>query len=304
MQFPDLRIEYELEGREHTLDVEVITEHYRGAHAAILCYDITSKKSFEEMGVWLRELRDKANSAANDGADEVILHIVGTKSDVVANDPSKRQVPFERCIDFVAQELYPDLPQTTHSGRTTQYPTRPSSAAALRSSTSPSSSSSTALHPTSSHGNAPLSNRSSGVWFWDTTSLWGCCHEISAKDGEGIDEVFRVITRKLVEQHTAKLERQRAIEATVGITPGVFSRAGGGLSAGGGLGGGGGGTGYFDYPDAGNGSFRIGMGDKRRSWLGLGGAMMTPGAMSGGQTYSEEDVRDAERYRGRGGRCC
>lgn len=34
VQFPDLRIEYDLDGREHTLDVEVVTPHYRGAHAA------------------------------------------------------------------------------------------------------------------------------------------------------------------------------------------------------------------------------------------------------------------------------
>ena len=33
MQFPDVRIEYDIEGRDHTLDVEVMTPHYRGAHA-------------------------------------------------------------------------------------------------------------------------------------------------------------------------------------------------------------------------------------------------------------------------------
>jgi len=34
VQFPDARIEYELDGRDRTLDVEVMTPHYRGAHAA------------------------------------------------------------------------------------------------------------------------------------------------------------------------------------------------------------------------------------------------------------------------------
>ena len=33
MQFPDVRIEYDIDGRDHTLDVEVMTPHYRGAHA-------------------------------------------------------------------------------------------------------------------------------------------------------------------------------------------------------------------------------------------------------------------------------
>jgi hypothetical protein len=34
VQFPDVRIEYEIDGRDQTLDVEVMTPHYRGAHAA------------------------------------------------------------------------------------------------------------------------------------------------------------------------------------------------------------------------------------------------------------------------------
>jgi hypothetical protein len=34
VHFPDVRIEYQLDGRERHEDVEVVTEHYRGAHAA------------------------------------------------------------------------------------------------------------------------------------------------------------------------------------------------------------------------------------------------------------------------------
>jgi hypothetical protein len=34
VQFPDVRIEYDIDGRDQTLDVEVMTAHYRGAHAA------------------------------------------------------------------------------------------------------------------------------------------------------------------------------------------------------------------------------------------------------------------------------
>lgn len=34
VQFPDVRIEYDVDGRDHTLDVEVMTPHYRGAQAA------------------------------------------------------------------------------------------------------------------------------------------------------------------------------------------------------------------------------------------------------------------------------
>jgi hypothetical protein len=34
VHFPDFRIEYEVDGREHHRDVELLTQHYRGAHAA------------------------------------------------------------------------------------------------------------------------------------------------------------------------------------------------------------------------------------------------------------------------------
>ena len=34
VHFPDVRIEYELDGRHQHRDIEVVTEHYRGAHAA------------------------------------------------------------------------------------------------------------------------------------------------------------------------------------------------------------------------------------------------------------------------------
>jgi hypothetical protein len=33
VHFPDYRIEYEIDGRERHEDVELVTPHYRGAHA-------------------------------------------------------------------------------------------------------------------------------------------------------------------------------------------------------------------------------------------------------------------------------
>jgi len=233
--------------------------YYRGAHAAILCYDVTSKQSFEDMGVWLKELKD--NCGAESGG-ELIIHVVGTKSDVVASDPKKREVPFERCIGYVAEQLYPEIAT----------PGLPSSQG------SPPSSQGLPVPAMAS----PHSNRSSG--FWGQEAIWDCCHEISAKDGEGIEEVFRVVTRKLVEQHMRRAERQRMLEESMygGRTPGVD----------------GGAPGYFDLPNGGTGSFRVGHGDKRRSWLGF---PATPGALST-WTSNDGDV-DVEVSR-RKGRCC
>ncbi|CRG88626.1 Ras-like GTP-binding protein RYL2 [Talaromyces islandicus] len=176
--------------------------YYRGANACLLCYDITDEHSFTEMTGWLQELKSNLDDSP------LVIHVVGTKSDIVAVDPSRRKVPFERTIAYVAEQLYP-----------------------AQASTPP---------PTAGFGNivqSPDSKRSSGFWGQDIG--WDCCHEISAKDGEGVDEVFQVIARKLVEQ------RNKTTQAN-GHTAGNNA-----LEA------------------NGSGSFRIGLGDKRRSWLGF-----------------------------------
>lgn len=203
------------------------------------------------MGAWLSELRRNL-------PHDIVLHIVGTKSDVVARDPSLREVPFERCIAYVAENLAPGLGSTPP----------PTAGGMLSAATGPasfghggggggffSSSESPSVEPRS-----PTSKRSSG--FWGQEVGWDACHEISAESGEGVEEVFRVVTRKLVEQNR---KMQAAILAATSSTPGMTPYDGV-LSAGGtghdGAAGGPGG--YFDYARPG-GSFRVGR--DRRSWL-------------------------------------
>ncbi|KAH3907571.1 hypothetical protein HBI56_160010 [Parastagonospora nodorum] len=238
--------------------------YYRGANAAVLCYDITDPTSFDEMGRWLKELKTNLG-------DDIILHVVGTKSDVVAEDPSRRQVPFERCIAYVAENMF--TAQTT--APTAPPNARRGSVQVLGWGSAPA---------TFQNGGmaSPQSNRSSG--FWGNDVGWDCCHEISAKDGEGVDEVFRVITRKLVEQQQKKFDEEQRQLAMAGVTPGIDSN--------------GNPNGYFDYPGNSNGSFRVGAGDKRRSWLGF---PATPGA-GGHQQEWEEDISRAQANKG--GRCC
>lgn len=231
--------------------------YYRGADAGVLCYDITDAASFGEMGRWMEELRRNLG-------DEVVLHVVGTKADVVAQEPGRRGVPFERCIAYAAEHLYPGAGKE---------------AMAVSANGSAGAGGAAAAGGMTS----PPSNRSSGFWAQDLG--WDCCHEISAKDGEGVEEVFRVITRKLVERRNRRLEAEARKLATAGKTPGVEGR----------------GTGYFDYATGqGNGSFRVGHGDKRRSWLGF---PTTPGP--GSAEGTEEEWREVERLREEGrGRCC
>ncbi|KAE8311199.1 hypothetical protein RU639_008965 [Aspergillus parasiticus] len=191
--------------------------YYRGANACLLCYDITDEQSFLEMTGWLVELKKNLGDE-----DPVVIHVVGTKSDIVALDPLRRAVPFERTIAYVAEQLYPSLAST------------PPPTAGV------SHSSSTTLQGLDS-------KRSSGFWGQDIG--WDCCHEISAKDGEGIEEVFQVITRKLVEQRNKQLGITSSQGSTSGLD-GVASPVG-------------------PRTLEGNGSFRLGHGDNRRSWLGF-----------------------------------
>lgn len=204
--------------------------YYRGANACILCYDITDAQSFADMGVWLTELRQNL-------PHDVVLHVVGTKADIVARDPSARQVPFERCIAYVAENLAPGLGGTP-----------PPTATPMNGAVG----SSLAGGPGSGYGaggeapRSPSSKRSSG--FWAQELGWDACHEISAENGEGVEEVFRVVARKLVEQNR-KMQQALLLATALPGTPGYIDGMDGG---------------YFDGRDP-KGSFRVGR--DRRSWL-------------------------------------
>ena len=208
--------------------------YYRGANACILCYSITDQTSFEEMGVWLTELRRNLPS-------DIILHVVGTKADLVGREPHTREVPFERCIAYVAENLAPGLSGTPPATAT---PGGVAGNEGYRLFAGQ-----TATAGGLDGAKSPSSKRSSG--FWGQEVGWDCCHEVSAENGEGVEEVFRVITRKLVEQNRKIQEQLSSAVQTPGAgTPGLE----------------GGESGYFDGMRPG-GSFRVGR--DRRSWFGV-----------------------------------
>jgi len=183
------------------------------------------------MGVWLTELRRNLPS-------DIILHVVGTKADLVTSNPTKREVPFERCIAYVAENLAPGLSSTPP----------PTATPGLEFGRSGSSGGTGLLDAAGAR--SPSSKRSSG--FWGQEVGWDCCHEVSAESGEGVEEVFRVITRKLVEQNRKVQESLSSAVNTPGITPAIEGVPGEG--------------GYFDGMRQG-GSFRVGR--DRRSWFGV-----------------------------------
>ena len=61
----------------------MITKYYRGAHAALVIFDITKSDSFLKAQNWVRELKQKASS-------EIIIALVGNKIDL----NEKREVGF------------------------------------------------------------------------------------------------------------------------------------------------------------------------------------------------------------------
>lgn len=248
--------------------------YYRGAHACLLCYDITDENSFQEMAGWLRELRRNIGGAGGgeDGEQPLVIHVVGTKSDIVAVEPGNRRVPFERTIAYVAEQLYPSRastpPPTAGMGHGFGSGVFGVSVA--------SASGGSLAGISSGPLQSPDSKRSSA--FWGQEIGWDCCHEISAKDGEGIEEVFRVITRKLVEQRNRRDAEMTAL-SVVG-TPGLSEGPLGSFT-----------PGSWDE----NGSFRLGYADKRRSWLGL-----TTPTLAAGEMEETEVMHNSRRT----GRCC
>ncbi|KAK2821839.1 hypothetical protein FQN49_007625, partial [Arthroderma sp. PD_2] len=86
--------------------------YYRGAHAGLLCYDITDERSFDEMRGWLVELKQNLHDGEDGDEWPLVIHVVGTKSDIVADDPARRRVPFERTIAYIAEQLYPSQAST------------------------------------------------------------------------------------------------------------------------------------------------------------------------------------------------
>ncbi|CCU77565.1 unnamed protein product [Blumeria hordei] len=207
--------------------------YYRGANACILCYSITDSESFTEMGVWLLELRRNL-------PPDIILHVVGTKSDLVTRDPTLRQVPFERCIAYVAENLAPGMGGTP-----------PASAGAGERWSENRAGIFERAFSGVEDARSPGSKRSSG--FWGQEVGWDCCHEVSAESGEGIDEVFRVITRKLVNQNFQSQEGPLSRVQSPGMEDSENGESG-------------------IYPERNaaarsGGSFRVGR--DRRSWFGV-----------------------------------
>lgn len=87
----------------------ITNAYYRGALGAVLIYDVTEKTTFDNVTVWLKELRAHANR-------DIVLILVGNKIDLLENGKKKRQVPKEDAKRFADQFNLPWVETSAKSG--------------------------------------------------------------------------------------------------------------------------------------------------------------------------------------------
>lgn len=92
--------------------------YYRGAQAAILVYDITSKESFLDMNTWVEgmpstvcrmerwgELTMHMLELKRTMTDDLVIHIVGNKLDLA---PRERAIPLAEAEDYASKAVGPE----------------------------------------------------------------------------------------------------------------------------------------------------------------------------------------------------
>ncbi|XP_033757492.1 ras-related protein Rab-24-like [Pecten maximus] len=78
--------------------------YYRGARAAILCYDLTDKSSFEKVRFWVSELQTNEEHCR--------MYLCGTKKDLLDEDAESRAVSLS-VVESLAQDLQSDIYETS-----------------------------------------------------------------------------------------------------------------------------------------------------------------------------------------------
>ncbi|XP_030216755.1 ras-related protein Rab-24 [Gadus morhua] len=78
--------------------------YYRGARAAVVCYDLTDSSSFQRARFWVKELQNCEEHCK--------IYLCGTKNDLVQADRGLRQIDFHDAQDF-AEEIGAQLYETS-----------------------------------------------------------------------------------------------------------------------------------------------------------------------------------------------
>ncbi|BFZ53918.1 hypothetical protein PYCC9005_000949 [Savitreella phatthalungensis] len=181
--------------------------YYRGADCAVLCYDVTSASSFKVLQSWMDELERHSQR------DNLLIHIVGTKRDLVDADPSKRQVRQDDVHAWASQHLRmptPPLPSTFTHPLQQQPPWSAGTALSEPRNTAPHWSSGFEDVGGDSDRGTFRSQYSRRTWASESALTFATvppdisdfCHEISSKVDDpgvsGVDDLFNTIAEQLV----------------------------------------------------------------------------------------------------------
>lgn len=71
--------------------VDLRTTFYRGAHGALLIFDLTRRESFDELNLWIKELRTVIE-------EDIPILLIGNKKDLI--EELGRQIQFKRAEDY------------------------------------------------------------------------------------------------------------------------------------------------------------------------------------------------------------
>ena len=112
----DLEIKVEENGKEVQKKISIVLEdtagqeryhaltktYFQGAHGILLLYNITNKKTFENLNKWLQLINENANTSGKN--KEPLIFLMGTKSDIAEESPEKRQVEESDAKVFCTQK--------------------------------------------------------------------------------------------------------------------------------------------------------------------------------------------------------
>ena len=82
----------------------MIKMYYRGVSVALVVYDVSDRASFECIGDWLKDVREKQQqrvlaSSDNSGKEECLYYVIGNKCDL--DDEGLREVSYEEGEQWV-----------------------------------------------------------------------------------------------------------------------------------------------------------------------------------------------------------
>ena len=75
----------------------ITKSYFTGSNAVLLLYSVVDKKTFNHLNEWMKKIKEMIGNYED---NKYLVFLMGTKSDVVENDESLRQVTEKEAMDF------------------------------------------------------------------------------------------------------------------------------------------------------------------------------------------------------------